>query len=143
MAKWVMRVLGLLNLFFGVAGAWYYAINLRWNLQKLPAGPSMRDWVILSLLSLVELSMVCLVGYLGVKLMMGETKVLRFTAIVFLEIFWLPIPLLMAHSSMPLWEVGTGFIAPQIVTAYPLFGIIVCLLLLAGGPGPGKISKPR
>jgi uncharacterized membrane protein len=139
MTKWTMRILGLLNVLFGLTGIWYYIIRLTWHFQKASAVHSTRDWAIFSLLSLCTLSMISLLGYLGIKLIVADKSALRLTAIVFtaevlyffadMQVFWQIAPSSMAHLTIGFWELATCLIAPQIFTGYPLFGIIICIVL--------------
>jgi hypothetical protein len=139
MAKWTMRILGLLNVVFALIGIWYYIIRLSWHFQKASAVHSTRDWGIFSLLSLCTLSMISLLGYLGIKLIIADRRALRLTVIVFaaellyffadMQIFWRIAPTSMAQLTIGFWELATCLIAPQIFTGYPLFGIIICIVL--------------
>ena len=100
--KWVMRILGLLNVFFGIVGIWYFIMELSWHFQKWSAAYGARDWAVLSLFSLCTLLLICSLGYSGLRLIAGDKTVLRFTIIVFvLEIlyffadvivFWIILP---------------------------------------------------
>jgi|SRR5208282_435897 len=138
--KWAMRILGLLNVFFGIVGIWYYIIDLSWHFLKWQAAYGIRDWAVFSLLSLCTLLLVCLLGYFGIRLIAGDKTVLRFTIIVFVlealyffadvSVFWLILPASIADVAIGFWEHAWDLIAPQIVTLYPLFGIIVCTVLL-------------
>jgi hypothetical protein len=124
---------------FGVTGIWYYIIRLTWHFQKTSTVHSTRDWAIFSLLGLCTLSMVSLLGYLGIRLIVADKGALRLTAIVFatevlyffadMQIFWQITPSSMAHITIGFWELATCLIAPQIFTGYPLFGIIICIVL--------------
>jgi succinate dehydrogenase hydrophobic anchor subunit len=143
MTKWAMRILGLLNVLFGIAGIWYYIADLTWHLQKWEAAYSVRDWFVFSALSLYILSLVCFLAYFGIRLILGNRSALRFTIIVFaletlyffadVGIFWLILPASVAHAAIGFWERAWDLIAPQIITAYPVFGIIACSVLLRWG----------
>lgn len=47
-----------------------------------------------------------------------------------IAVFWLLIPQSMAHVAIKLWERATDLIAPQIITGYPLFGFVNCVVLI-------------
>jgi hypothetical protein len=143
--KWTMRILGLLNMFFGIVGICYYILDLSWHFQKWIAAYGIRDWAIFSLLSLCTLLLVCLLGYSGIRLIVGDKTVLRLTIVVLVleslyffadvTVFWLILPASIAPVAIGFWEHAWDLIAPQIVILYPLLGIIVSTVLLrAGGP---------
>jgi hypothetical protein len=139
MAKWIMRVLGSLNILFGLIGICYFAIRLTGHLKKAEVAYSTGSWVIFSLLSLFALSMVLLLVYLGIRLITADSSILGSTAIIFaaevlyffldMVIFWEITPSSMAQLTIGFWELPTCLIAPQILTAYPLIGIIICIVL--------------
>jgi len=150
-----MRILGLLNVFFGIVGIWYFIMELSWHFQKWSAAYGARDWAVLSLFSLCTLLLICSLGYSGLRLIAGDKTVLRFTIIVFvLEIlyffadvivFWIILPVSIAPVTIGFWEHAWDLIAPQIVTAYPLIGIIICTILLhksnnMANPSPNKVN---
>jgi hypothetical protein len=145
MTKWTMRIFGLLNVMFGIAGIWFYIVDLNSHFHKLPPTSDVRSWTVFTLLSLCTLSFVCLLAYCGIRLIIGDKAVLRLTAIVFtaeilyfiadVSIFWVIFPASMAQVAIGFWERAWDLIAPQIVTAYPLIGIVICIVLLHKGNG--------
>ncbi len=145
MTKWTMRILGGLNVLFGLDGIWYFITRLTWHFQKTSVVYSARDWTIFSLLSFCTLSMVSSLVYLGIRLIIGNKTCLPITTFIFAaEILYffadavnvVPFnPSLATHIPLSFWGVAAGPIAPQIVTAYPLLGIIICIFLLRGNRG--------
>ena len=143
MTKWTMRILGVLNMLAGIAGIWFFIVDLDWHFQKLPSVHDWASWSVFCLLSLCTLSLVSSLAYCGIRLVIGDRSVLRLTIIVYVAeilyfiadvlVFWLIVPESMAHIAIGFWERAWDLIAPQIITAFPLLGIIVCVVLLRKG----------
>ena len=140
MKRWTMRILGMLNVLFGLVGLWFFVIRLIWHFQKAPVVYSTRDWAIFVLLSFCTLSTVTLLAYLGIRLIIGNKTDLRLMVFLFAaEILYffadavnvLVInPSSITHIEIRFWGLAASPIAPQIVTGYPLLGIIICVVLL-------------
>jgi hypothetical protein len=139
MKRWTLRILGVLNVLFGLYGIWFFITILTWHFQKTSAVYSTRDWVIFSLLSFCTLSMVSLLMYLGIRLVIGNKTDLRLMVFIFaaeILYFWADsvngvlINPSSARASIAFWGLAADPLAPQIVTGYPLVGIIVCVVLL-------------
>jgi hypothetical protein len=138
-----MRILGVLNVLFGLEGIWYFITRLTWHFQKAPAVYSTRDWAMFSLLSFCTLSMVILLAYLGIRLIIGNKTDLRIVVFLFAAeilyffadatIFVLIHPSSVTHIEIGFWGLAASPIAPQIVTGYPLLGIIICVVFLLRG----------
>jgi hypothetical protein len=83
-----MRILGLLNVSFGLDGIWYFISHLTWHFHNVPAVYNIRDWAIFSLLSLCTVSMVSYLAYLGITSIIGNKVNLPFSVFIFAaEIF--------------------------------------------------------
>lgn len=143
MKRWTMRILGSLNVLFGSVGLWFFITRLTWHFQKAPVVYSTRDWAAFSLLSLCTLSMVTLLAYLGIRLIIGNKTDLRLMAFLFVAeilyffadatifmLFRVTNPSSITDIEIGFWGLAAFPIAPQIVTGYPLVGIIVCVVLL-------------
>lgn len=143
MKKWTMRILGTLNFLFGVYGLWFFVALLTWHFQKVPVTYSINVWIVFSLLSFCTLSMVSSLAYLGMRLIIGSNTNLRLMVFIFAaEILYffanavnvVPFnPSLAAHLPIRFWGLAASPIAPQIVTGYPLLGIVICIFLLRKG----------
>jgi hypothetical protein len=152
MKKWTMRVLGVLNVLFGLDGIWYFVSRLTWHFQKASVVYSTREWIIFSLLSFCTLLMVSALAYLGIRLIIGNGTNLRLAVAIFVaEIlyfladsvnFVLINPSPMTHTEIRFWGLAASPIAPQIVTGYPLLGIVVCIILLRKGKVVAQGSLP-
>lgn len=143
MKKWTARILGVLNVLFGLNGIWYFITRLTWHFQKSSVAYSTRDWIIFSLLSFCALSMVSSLMYLGIRLTIGSKTNLRLMVLIFTaeilyfvadSVYVVPInPSLAMHLPTGFWGLAVDPIAPQIVTGYPLLGILVCIVLMRKG----------
>jgi hypothetical protein len=83
MTQWTMRILGLLNVSFGLDGIWYFISRLTWHFHNVPAIYNIRDWAIFSLLSLCTVSMVSYLAYLGITLIIGNKVNLLLSVFIF------------------------------------------------------------
>ena len=154
MKKWTMRILGVLNALFGLVGIWYFITRLTGHFQKTSVVYSTRDWTIFSLLSFCTLLMVSSLAYLGIRLIItGNRTNLRLMVFIFAaEIlyffanavnFVLISPSPVTHLEISFGGLAAGPIAPQVVTGYPLLGIVICIVLLRKGKEKGKRKKEK
>jgi hypothetical protein len=140
MKQWVMRIVGVLNLLCSVLGIFYFAIQLSWHWHRWPGAPSFFDWLVFLALSAVNISLVVYLGFLGVRLLRKDRAAIRSTSIVLAieliyffastVLFWLILPPSKASLTIGFWGMAQDPLAPQILTAYPLIGLVVTLLLL-------------
>jgi len=140
MKKWTMRILGVLNVSFGFYGLWFFITCLTWHFQKAPVTYGIRDWTVFSLLSFCTVLMVSFLGYWGIRLIIGNEINLRLMVFIFsAEILYffasavnvVPFnPSLAEHLPITFWQLAATPIAPQIITGYPLLGIVICIVLL-------------
>lgn len=87
--------------------------------------------------------MVILLAYLGIRLIIGNKTDLRIVVFLFAAeilyffadatIFVLIHPSSVTHIEIGFWGLAASPIAPQIVTGYPLLGIIICVVFLLRG----------
>jgi hypothetical protein len=134
-----MRILGIFNILYCISGVYYFAAVASWHWDKLRGYTSGFEWFIFAILFVISLSLVGAVGYLGVRAFAGDKLALKLLAIVFaaelayfvvdVVVFWLVLPPSMDHVVLGLWEAPEDLLAPQIITGYPLLGIIVSLIL--------------
>lgn len=139
MKKWIVRIVGVLNIVFMAFGAYYFSVLLLLHWQKWPGHPSNFDWLIFALLSSTCLFFIGFVGYSGVQLIRGSLSILGPLAVVFvLEIlffvstfvlFWMILPTSRATIAVGFWGIAQSPIVPQVITGYPIVGTIVVLLL--------------
>ena len=140
MRKWVMRILGALNVLFGLYGLWFFISLLALHFQRAPVALNIRDWTVFSLLSFCTVSMVSFLAYLGIRLIIGSKTNLRLMMFIFAaEILYFVVnavnvvpfsPSLATHLPISFWQLAVSPIGPQVVTGYPLVGIVVCIILL-------------
>jgi hypothetical protein len=135
-----MRFLGALNIMYVAFGAYlsYWMIRLHWN--RWPGNPSHYEWAIFVFLSAISISMVLYLGYLGIRLIKKDAKALLKLSLLFVVellysfvlfyVTWIVRPTLMSMTvavsfmgmaDVPLW--------PQLLTGYPLIGLVVTLIL--------------
>lgn len=140
MKKWTMRILGALNVLFGFYGLWFFITLLTLHFQRAPVVYNIRDWTVFSLLSFCTVLMVSSLAYLGIRLIIGSKTNLRLMIFIFAaEILYFSAnavnvvpfnPSLATHFPISFWQLAVSPIGPQIVTGYPLLGIVVCIVLL-------------
>jgi succinate dehydrogenase hydrophobic anchor subunit len=140
MKKWAMRILGALNVLFGFYGLWFFVTCLNGHFKKAQVVYNTRDWIVFCSLSFCTVLMVSSLAYLGVRLIIGSKTSLRLMASIFAaEILYffadavnvVPLnPSLATHVPISYWAVAASPIAPQIITGYPLLGIVLCVVLL-------------
>jgi hypothetical protein len=142
MTIWIIRGIGALNVFFGVTGLGYFAIMIGWRWSDLPRVAS-NAWFLFLLLSSLSTLLVGVLVYMGVRLLRKDEAAVRGSAIAFggeifyflayVVVFWLVLPLHGAAWQGPpivhMLSVVQGPLAPQIITGYPVFGLVVTLIL--------------
>lgn len=136
---WSMRTLGIFNVLFSASGIIYFSLMALWRWKTWITLTSTFEWLIFATLCVICLTLVTLVGYLGKRVFAGDKAVLKYLAIVFaielvyfvvdVAVFWLVLPTSMDHVVLGFWEAAEDFLTPQIVTGYPLWGIIASLIL--------------
>jgi hypothetical protein len=136
-AEWIMRVVGLLNLLYGIFGICYFAAILSWH--NWTGSRSLLSWLIFLLLSGFSIGLIVYLGYLGIRLMRKDRTAIRPAALVFgveilyfllgVEIFWIALPESMAPVAVGFWEMALGPIDPQIVTGDPLLGLLAMFIV--------------
>lgn len=143
MKRWAMRALGVLNILFVFAGLYYSAAlhAMRWG--KWSPRPSELDWAIFAVLCIISLVILIRLGYTGIRLLHGDSSVLRSLTILFTAeilyllatsiVDWTLLPAALAHRAVGFWEGGLDLLTPQYVTGYPVIGAIAALLLSRSG----------
>ncbi len=142
MRRWLIRLLASLNLIFALGGVVYFAVMLSRLRHAWPLSASRTDWILFLAFCVTNLALVCSLGYFGVKLLAGRVAAIRLIALVFAAeilsflagtiVFWLIRP----TYDMPFSIVSGSPLDPQIVTAYPLIGLLLTLLLRRRKPEP-------
>lgn len=136
---WVMRVLGVLNFVFVGLGL-YYAIGMfeiRWG--KWPEPPTTLDWAAVIFVYAISLACLALEAYTGVKLIKGDTSVLRLLGIVFLFVVlyivvstivdWTIVSPRLTTKAVGFWEGGEDPLDPQVFLGFPFVGGMTVLFL--------------
>jgi hypothetical protein len=142
MKLWIMQIVGALNLVFGLIGGVYSATMLIGRWRILPGNHSGSAWVVFLSLLAISSVLVGLLAYSGTRLLSRDESAIRITAFLFavqllyflayVTIFWLVIPV-----RNPAWAglhgqffgMIQGPLAPQIITGYPVLGLIAMLLI--------------
>jgi hypothetical protein len=154
MKFWVMRLFGGLNLAFGIAGFLYSGLMLSRTWRDLPGTRSEIAWIVFLSVLTVGTLLVGSLFYLGIRLLARDESAIRSTATLFgfemcffaiyVIIFWIVIPAnegywpgLAGH----LLGMMQGPLVPQIVTGYPLFGLLAMLLIKPGRDNAGALKR--
>ena len=140
MQVWTMRILGALNILFVTIGAYYSVvmIHLHWN--RWPGNPSHYEWKIFVFLYAISVLMVLYLAYLGVRLIKKDAKALLKLSLLFLAEMlyffvhtystWNVTPASMSMTvAVSFLGMALDPLAPQIVTGYPLIGLVIALVL--------------
>jgi hypothetical protein len=140
MKAWPMRVLGALNISFTALGAFYAASMFHMSWKKWPGPPVYQDWVIFVVLNAISIYLILYLGYLGVRLIRKDAKVLwqlcmffvgeiaYFVAVVYITSFVLPAS--MSTVAVGFWAAALNPLVPQIVTGFPLVGLVISMVIL-------------
>jgi hypothetical protein len=142
--RWLMRIIGCLNIAYCIAGIRFYVEELHPYHGRWPGSPNEHDWVAFICLSAISLSFDVYLFVLGVQLIRSRVAAVSRTlwtmvAEIVYEvlntwIFWVA---LSPHLGN---DLAGGFftkalfpLAPQIVTGYPLFGGLIMGFLMYRG----------
>jgi hypothetical protein len=140
MQAWPMRVLGALNISFVALGAFYAASMFHLSWKKWPGPPVYQDWVVFVVLNAISIYLILYLGYLGVRLIRKDAKALwqlcmffvgeiaYFAAVVVITSYVLPAS--MSTVAVGFWGTALNPLVPQIVTGYPLVGLVITLVIL-------------
>jgi len=139
MKTWIMRIVGVVNLLCGLIGVYYFAFKIRLHWHNWPGSPSESQWLVFFVLSFISIYLLIYLGYLGIRLIKNDATALRPLRNLFmLEIayyvasvvmLWVIMPLSMATIAVSFWGMAQDPFAPQILTGYPLIGIIATIVL--------------
>jgi membrane protease YdiL (CAAX protease family) len=140
MMTWMTRILGIINLLFVALGAYYSVVMIHAHWNKWPGNPTSFDWLVFLCLYAVSLLMLLYLGYLGVRLIkkdesaLWKLSLLFVTEMVYFYVFvtvtWVVMPMSTSKIAVGLWGRSQDPLAPQIITGYPLIGLIVTLIIL-------------
>lgn len=139
--RWALRIFGGLNLLPGIVGIYYFATMLEMHWGRWPGNPSALEWAVFAALSSTSAFLVLYLGYLGVRLLIGQgAAVLWQVFLVFvLEIgyffadtfvTWNLGMIFRPHISVGFWGIAMYPLAPQVITGYPIIGLIVAVTLI-------------
>jgi len=142
MRRRTMFAVGGLNILFFVVGVWYSAAILSRSWHPLDELRSLGAWATFLVLITISTGLAAYLAYLGKRLLSGDEAAIRCTMITFAsEILFFLIYVVVCWIVLPLrwpdWPGRTahllgviqGPLCPQIVTGYPVLGLIVSLLL--------------
>jgi succinate dehydrogenase hydrophobic anchor subunit len=152
----IMRIIGVLNLLFGLMGVYYFIFMMRMHWHNWPGSPSITQWAVFLVLSLISIGMLVYLGYLGIRLVRRDESALRPLIIIFISeilyfivgvvVLWLIMPPTIKTIAVSFWGMAQDPLTPQVLTGYPLIGTVVTFVLMnwhpksrrvAGGPGTG------
>jgi len=140
---WAMRVLGTLNLAFSGIGLCYFAWLL-WRIGKPVSRltPTVWAWAFFKVLSIMSIALIASLIHLGIRLLNLDDSAIRPLSIVFsaeilyffasVFLFWLVIPShapTMRAMSVGFFDSAQSALDPQVVTGYPLWGLLATLFL--------------
>jgi hypothetical protein len=140
MQAWPMRVLGALNLAFVALGALYAASMLQVHWNNWPGSPNYQEWVVFVVLNAISIYLILYLGYLGMRLIRKDATALwqlcmffageiaYFVAVVYITSFVLPAS--MSTIAVGFWAMALNPLVPQVVTGYPLVGLVIALVIL-------------
>ena len=140
MQAWPMRVLGALNILFVALGAFYSGgmIQMHWN--KWPGSPSHLHWAVFMFLDAISISMILYLGYLGVRLIKKDARALWHLCLLFVAeiayfavvvyVTWFLMPASMSAIAVDFWGMAQDPLVPQVVTGYPLVGLVIAFVML-------------
>lgn len=134
----VMKIFGCLNVLFGIGGVYYFVLRVSW--RNWPGSPSTLNWLVFVLISAVTLALMGYLSYLGIRLFRGDRSALSPTALVLLlELFYFAISVVLFWIVLSNRQITVGFFGiassaldPQVVTGYPLWGLVSMVLLQRG-----------
>jgi hypothetical protein len=139
--RWALRIFGGLNIFPGIVGMYFFAVEVQAHWGRWPGNPSTLDWVVFVALSSTSAFLVLYLGYLGVGLLIGRgaATLWQVCLIFVLEIgyFWADTfvtwnlgMIFRPHISVGFWGTAIDPLAPQVITGYPIIGLIVAITLI-------------
>lgn len=140
MLAWMMRILGAFNLLFIAFGAYYSVVMVQIHWNRWPGNPTPLDWLVLLCLYAVSILILLYLGYLGIRLIkkdesaLWKLSLLFVTGMVYFYVFvtvtWVVMPTSTSKIAVGLWGRSQDPLAPQIITGYPLIGLIITLIIL-------------
>lgn len=140
MRVFVARVIGALNCAFSVIGIcmFLYLVKIHWN--NWPGNPGTISWGIFVILNALSLCLVGSLAFYGVSLLKGNEVGLRPARnILIAEIIYFILNICLfwsnafaSHRALTVgfFGIAQGPIMPQIVTGYPVFGLLTIIILL-------------
>lgn len=146
MRVFVVRVIGALNCAFSGFGMYMflYLVKIHWN--NWPGNPGLLSWGIFVTLSALSLCLVGSLAFYGVSLLKGNEVGLRPARnILMAEIVYFVLNVCLfwnkasaSHSALTVgfFGIAQGPIMPQIVTGYPVFGLLAIIILMRLGRCP-------
>ena len=149
----VARVIGVLNCAFSLIGIcmFLYLVKIHWN--NWPGNPGPLSWGIFVILSALNLCLVGSLAFYGVSLLKSKEVGLRPARnILIAEIVYFVLNICLfwnnasaSHSALTVGFLGIaqGPIMPQIVTGYPIFGLIAIIILLRLGRAGGPVKSRK
>jgi succinate dehydrogenase hydrophobic anchor subunit len=145
MKRWMMRVSGGLNILNCAAGIYFTAVAVRLQWHHWSQPPSKHYWLFFFLFFIFNSALIGLLAYFGVKLIKGDDAAILLTSAVLLAgfmsfvlgtmVFWVGLP-----KYVPFLDTSADPLAPQILTGYPMIGLIVTLVLaIRNQRGPARL----
>ena len=135
----MLQCLGWITALYCVLGIAFYAWELISTKGVWPGSPNLWDWLIFALLSSVTLGMTSYLGYLATRLARGDEATIRPMRVLWwieiayfcanVLVFWRVIPSTNPGLTLGFFSFPEGPFDPQLVTGYPVIGLVVVFLL--------------
>jgi hypothetical protein len=135
-----MRIIGALNIVFGVLSFWFFAGMIQMHWGKWPSSATGNDWAIFFLIAAISTYLVAHLGYCGIRLIkLDESALLPCILLFALEmlgfllstwILWLILPRSMNKVIFGLWEIALSPIAIEVAYGYSFLGFLITVALL-------------
>ena len=140
MQTWTMRILGVLNIMYVAIGIWFSAIMVWAHWRNWPGNPSSLDWAVFVFLYAISPLMIASLAYLGMRLIRKDARAILQLGLLFVAemvyffvlttVTWLILPMSLSKIAVGFWGLSQDPLAPQVVTGYPLLGLVLTLVLL-------------
>jgi hypothetical protein len=155
MRKWGLRIVGTLNILMALCGVCYSWAHLSWNWHRLPPFSRAGVWTVFFCLTGLTLTLVAGLTYFGWRLLRADLAAMRGTAILFgLEIVYILIDLIVFGAIITLsgrvdprvnsfWSMSYDAMVPQMLTGYPLLGLIAMIAMRPRRHALGTLPTQR
>ena len=137
--QWIIRCLGWLTFLYCLFGAVFYVWQFFAVSGDWPGSPTLADWALFAALSTVTVGTNGYLGHQALRLARADEAALRSMRMLWwieilyfcadVVVFWQIMPAAKAPLMVGFFGLAAGPFVPQIVTGYPVIGLIVVSLL--------------